>query len=128
MAWSKAEFTRAIFGHLSRRSTFHTVSADFSRYVGRLFLRVNCSKLPASEVGQLFCQVSTCRYVGRLLGQLLTPQWCLPRQDVISPSESATTTKESKNACHGVCAWLHFWCCIYYLFSFVFFKYPYTCR
>ena len=28
---------------------------------------------------------------------------------------------------HGVCAWLHFWCCIYYLFSFVFFKYPYTC-
>ena len=28
---------------------------------------------------------------------------------------------------HGVCAWLHFRCCIYYLFSFVFFKYPYTC-
>ena len=84
------------------------MSADF-------FWRVNSSKLAASEVCQPFGQVSTCQYVG----QLLTPLWYLPRKDAISPNESETTTKESKNGCSGfpmVCAWLLFWCYIFYCY------------
>ena len=85
---------------------------------------MNSSKLATSEVGQLFGQVSTCR-VSRHLSQVLTPLWDLPRQDVISPNESTTITKESKNGCYSP------WCergfisgVVFILFSFVFFKFP----
>ena len=120
----KAAFTRASF-----RATFAV--ADFSHCVGRLFTLCRPTFF-ACEVLEVARFTSRPTFLPSI-DMSICPPTSGPTSHIsvvkFRPMRAQQSPRNRKMAAisHGVCVWLHFWCCIYYLFSLVFFKYPYTC-